>query len=80
MDIFQILATFTSPESIGTTPQSILWLFPLAFAGCLVYKTIKLPELTPAGLIKEVMALLAFLTGLLLIIVFVLFAITEILT
>jgi hypothetical protein len=79
-EIIQILATFTSPENIGTTPQSVFWLLPLAVAGCVVYKAMKLPEIRLGIFLREVFALLAFLIGLLFIIVLGLFAVTAIST
>jgi hypothetical protein len=80
MMITQILATFTSPENIGTTPQSVFWLLPLAVAGCIVYKAMKLPEITTGIFLREVLTLLAFLIGVLLIIILALLIVTAIFT
>ncbi|MCE5186302.1 MAG: hypothetical protein LLF76_09280 [Planctomycetaceae bacterium] len=41
-DFSAMLASFTTPESIGTTPQSLLWMFPLLAAIALVYKATKM--------------------------------------
>lgn len=49
-----VVATFTAPEDIGTNPQSMLWLLPLAAAIALVYKATKLPKITGAVFLKEV--------------------------
>lgn len=48
-----MLATFTTPENIGVTPQSILWLLPLVAAISVVYKTTKLPKIRFAHFVKE---------------------------
>jgi ABC-type Co2+ transport system permease subunit len=51
------IATFTAPEEIGTNPQSMLWLLPLAAAIAVVYKAMKLPTITAGNFIKETAAL-----------------------
>ncbi len=48
-----IMATFTTPENIGVTPQSMLWLLPLVASISVVYKTTKLPKITFAHFVKE---------------------------
>jgi hypothetical protein len=48
-----VLATFTTPENIGVTPKSILWLLPLVAAISVVYKTTKLPKIRFAHFVKE---------------------------
>ncbi len=48
-----ILATFTSPEQIGTNPQAVLWILPLIAAIAVVYKAAKLPTITFGNFIKE---------------------------
>ncbi|MBN1805587.1 MAG: hypothetical protein JW837_10070 [Sedimentisphaerales bacterium] len=48
-----IMASFTIPEQIGTTPQSMLWLLPLVASIAVVYKATKLPEIKAANFIKE---------------------------
>lgn len=48
-----ILASFTIPEQIGTTPQSMLWLLPLVASISIVYKATKLPEIKIGNFIKE---------------------------
>ena len=75
-----IVATFLLPEAIGTTQWQLLWLVPLALAGVIVYKAIKMPEITFALFIKEVITLFVFLVCLLLIITITLFIITAWLT
>ena len=48
-----VMATFTAPEQIGTNPQSMLWLLPLAAAIAIVYKATKLPKITLGAFLKE---------------------------
>lgn len=52
-----ILASFTTVEKIGTTPQSLLWLIPLVLAISVVYKALKVSDLQPKRFIKEVFGL-----------------------
>ena len=54
-----IVATFTAPEQIGTTPQSIMWLLPLVAAIAVVYKVTKVPKITAGNFIKEAVTLFA---------------------
>lgn len=78
MTDWSILVNFFSPEQIGTTGAQLLWLLPLAAAGVVVYKAIKLPQITAAIFFKEVIALLAFLLCLLLIITIAIFGVMAI--
>jgi hypothetical protein len=48
-----MLATFTTPENVGVTPQSMLWLLPLVAAISVVYKTTKLPKIRFTHFVKE---------------------------
>jgi len=48
-----MLATFTTPENIGVTPQSMLWLLPLVASISVVYKTTKLPKIRFTHFVKE---------------------------
>jgi len=52
-----VMATFSAPEQIGTNPQSMLWLLPLAAAIAVVYKATKLPKITGGIFLKEVVVL-----------------------
>jgi len=51
--LFFATASITIPEKIGTDPQSILWLLPLAAAIVIVYKATKLPTITLGTFVKE---------------------------
>ena len=48
-----ILASFTTPERIGVTPLSMLWLLPLALSISVVYKATKVTQVRPMNFIKE---------------------------
>jgi hypothetical protein len=48
-----ILASFTQPERIGTTPQSMLWMLPLTAAIAIVYKATKVRTVDPKRFVKE---------------------------
>jgi len=52
-----IMATFTTPENIGVTPQSMLWLLPLVASISIVYKTTKLPKIRFTNFVKETVVL-----------------------
>ena len=52
-----VMASFTTPEEIGTNPQLILWLLPLAAAIAIGYKATKLPTITAGNFIKETVVL-----------------------
>ncbi len=47
------VATFTSPEQMGTNPQSILWILPLMIAIVVAYKMTKLSTITLRNFFKE---------------------------
>ena len=76
LTIDHLLATFTAPEFIGTDPQSLLWILPLAMLGTIIYKAMKLPKITTMNFIKEVAILFTFLIALMIVIILALFVIT----
>jgi hypothetical protein len=48
-----LIASFTSPMRIPTSPQASLWIIPLMIAIVVVYKTTKLSEITARKFVKE---------------------------
>ena len=52
-----IIATFTSPQQIGTTPESLLWMFPLLASVAIIYKATKLRVIFLGKFFKEVIIL-----------------------
>jgi len=52
-----LLASFTTPERIGVSPQSMLWLLPLVASIAIVYKATKVPKITALNFLKETVVL-----------------------
>lgn len=77
---FLVIATFTTPEVIGTKPALMLWLLPLAASLAITYKATKLPTITLANFIKETAVLFAVITGLIIAIVLALYALAWLIT
>jgi len=48
-----VLATFTTPEQVGTTPLAMLLLLPLLAAVSVAYKATKVKRLTAAAFLSE---------------------------
>ena len=57
MPPLSIIATFTTPELIGTRPETILLILPLIASIVVVYKTTKLKTITAASFLKETASL-----------------------
>ena len=49
-----ITATFTTPETIGNDIRYFFWLLPLAAAISIVYKALKVREISASNFLKEV--------------------------
>jgi len=62
-DLLLTLASFTKPLEIGTTPASMLWMFPLLASIAIIYKTTKLRVLRWKIFFLETILLFAFLSG-----------------
>ncbi|RKY12646.1 MAG: hypothetical protein DRP52_04450 [Planctomycetota bacterium] len=58
-----ILAAFTAPIEIGTTPSSMLWMFPLLAAIALVYKATKMRVLFTKKYLLESLLLFLSVSG-----------------
>ena len=71
-----VIATFTSSENVGTNPQSLLWLLPLAAAISIGYKATKLSEIKAGSFIKDVVVLFGSIVVFMAITALVLYAIT----
>ncbi len=56
-DIFTMLASFTAPMEIPTTPTSMLWMFPLLASISIIYKATKMRVLFVKHFIREVIIL-----------------------
>jgi len=57
ISLFNCLASFTAPMEIGGNPASTLWMLPLAAAISVVYKAIKIPNLTTKAFVREAVQL-----------------------
>ncbi len=53
LQITSVLASFTSPVDLGTTPQGLLLALPLIAVIAVVYKATKLEEFTFISFAKE---------------------------
>lgn len=62
-DVFAILASFTAPIDIGTTPASMLWMFPLLAAVSLIYKATKMRVLRTRKYLLESLLLFLSVSG-----------------
>lgn len=52
-----LLASFSSPEKIGTNAASMLWLVPLCLAIAIVYKATKVTKISFTSFTKHVLLL-----------------------
>ena len=75
-----VMASFTTPEEIGTNPQSMLWLLPLTVAIAVVYKAMKVPTITRNNFIKEVSVLFGSIAIFIIITALVLYAFAWLVT
>ena len=57
-----IIATFTAPENIGTSPASMLWLFPLLALIAVIYKATKTRVIFGWKFFREVVVLFGTLS------------------
>ena len=75
-----ISASFTAPIQIGTNPQAILWLVPLAAAIAIVYKTTKLSKIRTITFLKEAILLFGSIVVFIAVAAIVLWVITHLIT
>ena len=61
-NFINIIATFTAPQHIGTTPMSLMWMFPLLAAVSVIYKSTKLRVIFLKKFAMEVVILFATLS------------------
>jgi hypothetical protein len=52
-ELFVMLGAFTEPVHIGTTPASLLWMFPLLASIAIIYKATKMRVLFYRKFFKE---------------------------
>ncbi len=58
-ELFALLSSFTHPIDIGTTPASIVWMFPLLASISIVYKATKMRVLFWDRFLRETAILVA---------------------
>ena len=75
-----IAATFTAPENIGTTPASMLWMFPLLASIAIIYKATKVRVIFAGKFIKHVVILFCTISVVMIISALALHVIVRILT
>jgi hypothetical protein len=80
LDTIFIIATFTVPETIGTNPQSFLWLLPLTASIAIVYKATKVPIISAKDFIKKSAALAGSIVAFIIIAALVLYAVARLFT
>ena len=68
-----ILATFTTPEFIGTDVYSLLWLMPLTASIAIVYKATKVAKIQAVSFIRESLILFGTIVVFIIIAVIILF-------
>lgn len=73
-----MLASFTSPVSIGSTAAAMLWALPLLAVISIVYKAIKLDDIKPADFVKQVILLFGSILVFMLLTAVIIFGIMKI--
>ena len=74
------LATFAAPIQIGTDSAMFVWLPPLLLGIAVIYKAIKLPDISPLNFIKETAAVFGTILVVMIVIAATLHIITWIIT
>ncbi|MHC4432668.1 MAG: hypothetical protein ACYTBS_12585 [Planctomycetota bacterium] len=75
-----LLADFATPERIGVSPQSMLWLLPLVASIAVVYKATKVEKITAVSFLRETVVLFGSIVIFMIITAFVLCAVAWLIT
>jgi hypothetical protein len=75
-----LLATLTMPESVGTDPVSMLWMFPVVAAIAMVYKATKMRVLFFRRFLVESLLLFVTVSGFMIMAILVLNLISWLIT
>jgi len=75
-----MIASFTVPEKIGATPQSMLLLLPLAAAIAVTYKATKLKNVKIGNFVKEAAVLFGSIVIFIIITALVLYTLAWLIT
>ena len=80
LSVMTVLSSFLLPENIGSTPASLLWLFPLVASIAVAYKATKVPEIKLKSFVKESVILFGSILIFMFITAMVLFAVNWLAT
>ncbi|MHC5083234.1 MAG: hypothetical protein ACYTET_04765 [Planctomycetota bacterium] len=80
LETMNMLASFTAPVEIGTTPGSMLYIFPLLAAIALIYKATKMRVLFLKRFFMESLILFLSVSGFMIAAIIVLNLITWLIT
>lgn len=75
-----LAALFVAPQRIPTTASSFLWALPICLSIALVYKALKLEEITPKHFVREVSLLFVTILGFLIAVALVLWVVALVAT
>ncbi len=75
-----LLATFTTPENIGMTAGSVLWIFPLLASVAFIYKATKMRVIFLWRFFRDVGILFCTLSVVMILVAVILHIIVRILT
>jgi hypothetical protein len=79
-DFGVLLATFSSPEQIGTDPLSLIWMFPLLAAIAMIYKATKMKAMLMKRFFIESLILFLTISGFMILAIFVLILVSWMIT
>jgi len=80
LTLMSVLATFTTPMRIDTTPASVLWLLPLVATISIVYKATKVSRIRLRSFTKETVALFGSIIVFIVVAAVILYGVTWIVT
>ncbi len=75
-----VLATFTKPMQIGTTPASMLWLLPLVATISIVYKATKVHSIRLRSFTRETAALFGSIIAFIVVAAIILYGVAWVVT
>ena len=80
LTLMSLLATFTTPMRIDTTPASVLWLLPLVATISIVYKATKVSRIRLRSFTRETAALFGSIIVFIVVAAVILYGVTWIVT
>ncbi len=79
-ELAPLLATFTTPENIGMTAGSVLWIFPLLASVAFIYKATKMRVIFLRRFFRDVGILFCTLSIVMILVAVILHIVVRILT